>query len=86
MNRDSGNTKQWDLESLAYIGALLGLLPVVPHQVYSISVRDFHGGDPLIHMMVELIGGALVGSLLLCSIGWIRNRKVAEKAASKLEA
>jgi hypothetical protein len=33
----------------------------------------------LIHMMVELLGGMLGGSLLLCTIGWIRNQKVAEK-------
>jgi hypothetical protein len=79
MKRDPGNTRKWDLESLVYIGALLGLLPVVSHQIHSISIRDFHGGDPLIQMMVELFGAALGGSLLLCTIGWIRNQKVAEK-------
>jgi hypothetical protein len=92
MKRESASHSKWDLESLVYIGALLGLLPVVPHQIYSISIRDFHGGEPLIHMMVELLGGMLGGSLLLCTIGWIRNQKVAEKertvekAASKPEA
>ena len=92
MKRDHRSTKQWDLESLAYIGALLGLLPVGAHQIYSISIRDFHGGDPFIHMMVELFGAVLGGSLMLCTLGWIRNQKVAEnertveKAASTPEA
>jgi hypothetical protein len=91
MKRESASNSKWDLESLAYIGALLGLLPVVTHQIHSISIRDFHGSDPLIHMLVELFGGTLGGSLLLCTIGWIRNQKVAgkertvEKASSKPE-
>ena len=55
------------------------MLPVGTHQIYSISIRDFHGGDPFIHMMVELIGGTMGGAVLLCAIGWIRNQKVAEK-------
>ncbi|MBM6582767.1 hypothetical protein ILT44_21405 [Microvirga sp. BT689] len=91
MKRDTASHSTWDLESLAYIGALLGLLPVGTHQIYSISIRDFHGGDPFIHMMVELIGGALGGAVLICTIGWIRNKQVIEKgrreekATSKLE-
>ena len=79
MKRYSGSTRKWDLERLAYLGALLGLLPVVTHQIHSISIRDFHGGDPLIHMLVELFGGTLGGSLVLCAIGWGRNQKMAEK-------
>jgi hypothetical protein len=67
MKRDAASHSKWDLESLAYIGALLGLLPVGTHQIYSISIRDFHGGDPFIHMMVDLIGGALGGAVLLYS-------------------
>jgi hypothetical protein len=79
MKHDAGSTRRWDLESLAYIGALLGLLPGVTHQIYSIAIRDFHGSEPLTHMMVELVGGALGGSIVLCTIGWIRNQNVAEK-------
>jgi hypothetical protein len=68
------------------------LLPGVTHQIYSIAKRDFHGGDPITHMMVELVGGMLGGSVLLRSIGWIRNQNVAKqertayKSASKPEA
>jgi hypothetical protein len=92
MKRDTASHSQWDLESLAYIGALLGLLPGVTHQIYSISIRDFHGGEPLSHMLVEMVGGMLGGSLLLCAIGWIRNQNIikrertANKAASKPKA
>ncbi|MGF9763337.1 hypothetical protein AAII07_50220 [Microvirga sp. 0TCS3.31] len=92
MMRDTAIHSKWNLESLAYIGALLGLLPAVTHQIYSISLRDFHGSEPLTHMMVELLGGMLSGSLLLYTIGWIRNQRVAEeertveKAVSKPEA
>jgi len=83
MKRNPASHSRWDLESLAYIGALLGLLPVVTHQIYSIYIRDFHGDDPFIHMMIELIGGALGGAVLLCTIGWFRNQKVAEKGSGK---
>ena len=62
------------------------MLPVGTHQIYSISIRDFHGGDPFIHMMVELIGGTLGGAVLLCAIGWIRNQKVAEKGRREQKA
>ncbi len=79
MKHDHGSTRKWDLERLVYLGALLGLLPVVTHQIHSIYVRDFHGSDPLIHMLVELFGATLIGSLLLCSIDWVRNQKAAEK-------
>jgi hypothetical protein len=83
MKRDAASHSKWDLERLAYIGALLGLLPAGTHQIYSISIRNFHGGDPFIHMMVELIGGALGGAVLLCSIGWLRNQKMAAKGRVK---
>ena len=92
MKRETDSHSQWDLESLAYIGALLGLLPGVTHQIYSIAIRDFHGSEPLSHMLMELVGGMLGGSLLLCTIGWFRNQKVAKqertvgKGASKPEA
>jgi hypothetical protein len=86
MKRDAASHSKWDLESLAYIGALLGLLPVGTHQIYSISIRDFHGGDPFTHMMVELIGGALGGAALLCTIGWIRNKQVTEKGRKEQKA
>lgn len=83
MKRDTASDSKWNLESLAYIGALLGLLPVGTHQIYSISIRDFHGGDPFTHMMVELIGGALGGAVLLCAIGWIRDKQAVEKRRSE---
>ena len=83
MKRDPGSHSKWDLESLAYIGALLGLLPVATHQIYSISIGDLHGDGPFTHMMVEVFGAILGGSVLLCTIGWIRNRKMAEKAPSQ---
>jgi len=77
MKRDTASKSTWDLESLAYIGALLGLLPAGLHQISSIYARDYHGGDPFLHMMVELISGALGGSVLLCAIGWFRNKRAA---------
>lgn len=86
MKRDTASDSKWDLESLACIGALLGLLPVGMHQIYSISIRDFHGGDPFLHMMVELIGAALGGALLLCAVGWFRNKWAAEKGRRAQEA
>ena len=86
MKRDGASGSKWDLESLAYIGALLGLLPAGTHQIYSISIRDFHGYDPFTHMMVELIGGALGGAVLLCTIGWFRNKQAAEKGCREQKA
>jgi hypothetical protein len=86
MKRDTASHSKWDLESFAYIGALLGLLPVGTHQIYSISIRDFHGGDPFIHMMVELIGGTLGGAVLLCAIDWFRNKQVVEKGRREQKA
>jgi sulfite exporter TauE/SafE len=86
MKRDTASDSKWDLESLAYIGALLGLLPVGMHQIYSISIRDFHGGDPFTHMMVELVGGVLGGAVLLCAIGWFRNKQVTERRRKKQKA
>ncbi len=86
MKRDTASHSKWDLESLAYVGALLGLLPASTHQIYSISIRDFHGDDPFTHMMVELIGGALGGSVLLCTIGWLRNKQAAEKRRREQKA
>ena len=74
------------IESLAYIGDLLGLLPVGMHQIYSISIRDFHGGDPFTHTIVELIAGTLGGAVLLCTIGWFRNKQVAERRRKELKA
>jgi hypothetical protein len=79
MKRDTASHSKWDLESLAYVGALLGLLPASTHQIYSISIRDFHGDDPFTHMMVELIGGALGGCVLLCIIGLLLNKRLIEK-------
>jgi hypothetical protein len=86
MKRDTASHSKWDLESLAYIGALLGLLPVGTHQIYSIFIRDFHGGDPFTHMMVELIGSALGGAVLLCTIGWFRNKQATEKGRREQKA
>jgi len=92
MKRDAVSHTQWDLVRLAYIGGLLGLLSVITHQLYSVSVGDFHGGASFIHIPVELLGAMLGGSLLFYIIGWIRNRMMAEKertvekAASRPEA
>jgi hypothetical protein len=86
MKRSTASHSKWDLESLAYIGALLGLLPAGMHQLYSISIRDYHGGDPFLHMMVELIGGALGGAVLLCAMGWLRNKQLVEKTGGEQKA
>ncbi len=92
MKRDTTSHSKWDLESLAYVGALPGVLLAGTHQIYSISIGDFHSDNPFTHMMVELFGAALGGSLLFCVIGWIRNQNIAKldgtihKAASKPEA
>ena len=92
MKRNTASHTKWDLASLTYTGGLLGLLSAITHQIYSISVEDFHGSESLTHIPVELFGAMLGGSLLLYTVGRIRNRMVAEKeraveeAASKPEA
>ncbi len=92
MKRDTTSYSKWDLESLAYVGALPGVLLAGTHQIYSILIGDFHSDNPFTHMMVELFGAALGGSLLFCTIGWIRNQNIAKqertvhKATSKPEA
>jgi hypothetical protein len=92
MKRDTTSHSKWDLEILAYIGALPGALLAITHQIYSISIGDFHTDYPILHMMVELLGASLGGSLLFCAIGWIRNQYVAKqermvhRAAPKPEA
>jgi len=79
MKRDSASHSKWDLESLGYVGVLPGALLAVTHQIYAISIGDFHSDYPFLHMMVELIGASLGGSLLFCGIGWIRNQHIARQ-------
>jgi hypothetical protein len=62
------------------------LLAAITHQIYSVSIGDFHGSEALMHIPMELFGATLGGSLLLLTIGWVRNQKVVEKTASKPEA
>ena len=49
-------------------------------------MRDYHGGDPFLHMMVELIGGALSGAVVLCAIGWFRNKQLIERTGAEQKA
>jgi len=79
MRRRLASHSTWDLESLACIGALLGLLPVSVHQIHSLATGDPHSDDPFLHLMLELVGATLGGALVLCAIGWSRNRRSAEK-------
>ncbi|MBL0404392.1 hypothetical protein JKG68_10460 [Microvirga aerilata] len=85
MKPNSGSRK-CDLESLAYVGALPGVLVAGTHQMYSIYMGDFHSDDPFTHMMVELFGAALGGSLLFCAVGWIRNQNVAKQERTSHKA
>jgi hypothetical protein len=86
MKRNTTSRTKWDLASLAYKGGLLGLFLAFTHQIYSIFIGGFRGGELSIHMIVELFGATLGGALLLCAIGWVLNQKVVEKAGSRSEA
>jgi hypothetical protein len=67
-------SKPWDTGSLAFIGALAGMLPVIAHEMHDISMGHFHAVDPFSHIMIEFAGATSGGALLFAAVSAIRNR------------
>jgi hypothetical protein len=69
-------TKPWDTGSLAFMGALAGMMLVIAHEMHDISLGQFHAVDPFSHIMIEFAGATSSGALLFATVSAIRNRIV----------
>jgi hypothetical protein len=54
--------ERWDRTDFALIGSIVGSLIMFAHEVHHFLVDAYPEMHPFRHIMLELIGGALVGA------------------------
>jgi hypothetical protein len=76
MRKERQSKKSWEVSDLAYLGAFLGL-GIAGFHVYFWHIGQGHlpGGNPFLHIMLDLLAGTLsVASLFASAAGFLNWR------------
>jgi hypothetical protein len=78
-----GSKKRWDTRSLAIYGALLGsflgFLEQFCHAFCPASWRHEPSGNLFVHVLLEVVFGAVTGAALFAAVAAIRNRLIRDR-------
>jgi hypothetical protein len=66
-------SRAWDTGSLAFMGALSGMMLVIAHEMHDIYFGRFQAADPFSHIMIEFAGATSGGALLFAAVSAIRK-------------
>jgi hypothetical protein len=69
-----GSQKRWSKTNAAYIGAFLGMVIAMAHQVHHAIGGDVPNENPLVHIFPELVGLTAGSAVLAAIVAEIRNR------------
>lgn len=73
MTREAGPNEDESLSTIALYGGLIGIAAAALHQIHHAITNDIPA-NPLLHVISEVIAGAVGGAILFAAVPFLRSR------------